>query len=110
MAQVTLSLRELLWKSSEWAWGTCSDRVTTTYQEPHLLFSVYGCVQSHIPLSPLRRSSAFRLRAVLLHRQPDGEQRQVAFASGSFAEMETKFTEVGKEGLAVAWGAEHFQD
>lgn len=53
-------------------------------------------------------ASAYRIRAVLAHKFPDGSEQPIAYVSRSLALAEKNYSQLEKEGLACIFGVKHF--
>ena len=55
-------------------------------------------------------ASQYGLGAALFQIQPDGSHRPICFASQALTEVESPYAVIEREGLAVAWGCEQFEE
>ena len=109
LAQITKPIRDLLRKDTEFVWhpqqqeafNIIKQKLTTA---PTL---AYYNVDKKVRVSA--DASSYGLGAVL-EQEVDHEQwRPVAYASRSMSDTETRYAQIEKEALAIAWSCERFE-
>lgn len=101
-------LYALLQKKARWTWGAVQDKA---FQEAKGQLTS-PCLLVHFdPRKELVLScdaSPYGVGAVLSHREEDGSDRPVAYASRSLSPAERKYAQLEKEGLAIVFGVKKF--
>ena len=97
LAEKSKQLCELLNKSNQWVW----EGVLVTSPVLSLFDQSRETVVS-------ADASSYRLGAVLLQRQPDGEFKPISYISRSLTPTEQRYAQIEKE--ALTWACEWFSD
>ena len=102
-------LRELNRGSQIWSW---SDKHSEALDKIKSKLSSAEVMCYWRPKAETRLTtdaSPVGLGAVLEQKQPDGVFRPLAYASRSLTDVERRYSQTEKEGLAIVWGCERFQ-
>ena len=107
LASISAPLRKLLQADASWVWD--EPQKTAFTQLKAMISSAPGLALFDVqkPIIISADASSYGLGAVLL--QPSGSDlKPVAFASRSLSSAETRYAQIEKECLAVAWACDHF--
>ena len=108
LASILAPLYKLLQKGASWHWGgeqkEALAEVKRLLQSPNQLVHFDGSK----PLVLACDASPYGVGAVLSHRQEDGSERPIAFASRTLASAEKNYSQLDKEALAIIFGVKHF--
>ena len=55
-------------------------------------------------------ASSYGIGAVFLQKQPDGENKPVAYISRAMTPTEQRYAQIEKEALAITWACDRFAD
>lgn len=105
VAHLTKSLRNPLHGHNMWIlgeWGSTEQNAFNQLKE--LLSSLPAGAQYSATIAAEASSSG--LGAMLTQKQPEGDQRPVAFLSRNFTKSEHQYAQVEKEALVVIWVCE----
>lgn len=107
LATISQPLRELLGSKRTWCWGLeqeqSFERIKRELTQPTVLTLYNPTARTKISAD----ASSFGLGAVLLQEHPT-TWRPVAYASRAMSETESRYAQVEKEALAVAWACDKF--
>lgn len=109
LAVISAPLCELLLRDREWCWGSAQQNAFDSLKE---LVSSAKSVANFDPKLPTVVSadaSSFRLGAVLMQVQPDGQRQPVVFLSRSLTQVEQRYAQIEKEALVLTWAAERLE-
>ena len=101
-------LHLLLTDGKKWEWK--KDQEEAFNASKHLVASAPVLVHFD-PEKPVCLScdaSPYGIGAVLAHREADGQERPIAFASRSLSRAEQNYSQLDKEALALVFGVERF--
>lgn len=107
-AEVAEPLHRLLDKDSAWSWNSQHDRAFVALKN---LLSSEAVLISYDPKQTIVLScdaSPVGIGAVLAHREQDGTERPIAYASKTLGSSERKYAQIDKEGLAIVYGVKKF--
>ncbi len=108
LATTMAPLYQLLHKTTVWKWGATQEKAfgaaKELLQSPQLLVH-YDCVKDLVLTCD---ASPYGVGAVLAHRQADGTEQPIGYASRTLAPAERRYTQVDKEGLAILFGVKKF--
>ena len=108
LASVLAPLYILLQKKCSWQWGAPQE---TAFKEAKKLLTSNYLLVHFDPNKELLLAcdaSPYGLGAVLSHREVDGTEHPIAFASRSLSTAECKYAHLDKEGLAIILGVKKF--
>ena len=109
LSTVLAPLYALLQKDKKWEWGE-EQRMAFTAAKANLTNS--SLLVHYNPTKVLLLScdaSAYGLGAVLSHRNADGTEQPIAFASRTLSPAEKGYAQVDREALAVVFGVTKFR-
>ena len=101
-------LYSLLQKDAKWNW---SEKQQKAFEEVKTLLTSDRILVHYDPDKELVLAcdaSPYGVGAVLSHRNADGCDRPIAFASRTLAPAERKYSQLEKEGLAIVFGVKRF--
>ena len=103
LAEHTKPLIDLLRSNTAWLWGP-QQAAAFNYLKQELasehVLSIYNPERETVVSAD---ASNYGLGAVLLQKQPSGELKPVAYASRSMTDIECRYAQIEKEGLALTW-------
>jgi hypothetical protein len=108
LSTVLAPLYRLLQKETEWRW---TDEQQRAFEEVKVLLTSDRLLVHYDPDKELVLAcdaSPYGIGAVLSHRDPDGRERPIAFASRTLAPAERNYSQLEKEGLAIVFGVKRF--
>ncbi len=103
-------LTGLLHHKSAWTWD---DAQQTAFNWVKTVLSTQPVLAIYNPNAEVivsADSSSYGLGAVLKHTDSDGSLRIVAYASRTLTDAETRYSQIEKEGLSLAWACDRFAD
>ena len=109
LSTVLAPLYALLQKGKQWEWGEEQRRAFTTAKAK---LTTSSLLVHYNPAKTLLLScdaSAYGLGAVLSHRNSDGTEQPIAFASRTLSPAEKGYAQVDREALAVVFGVTKFR-
>ncbi len=110
LAERTRPLRDLLRKSSMWAWGPqqqqAFDNIKAELTTPPGLALYDPKAETLVSAD----SSSYGMGAVLLQRKTDTDWKPVAYASRALSNTEQRYAQIEKEALASTWACERFAE
>ena len=108
LSTVLFLLYSLLQKETKWTWNDVQQKLFDKVKS--LLAS--DCVLVHYDPSEevivACDASPYGVGAVLSHREANGQEKPIAFASRSLAVAEKKYSQLEKEGLAIVFAVKRF--
>ena len=102
-------LFKLLRKGVEWAWSNEQNDSFLKLKKCLTEAPVLMIYNRELPLKLDTDASSYGLGAVLSHVFPDGSERPIAYASRSLNESEIRYSQVDKEGAAIIFALNKFQ-
>ena len=108
LSTVLSPLYQLLQKDARWSWGPPQDKAFETVKA---LLTSDKVLVHYDPTKELVLAcdaSPYGVGAVLSHRDTDGKERPIAYASCSLATAERNYSQLEKEGLAIVFGVKKF--
>ena len=103
-------LYALLHTGHTWKWSQeCSDAL----QEAKVLLTKAPVLVHYDPDRPIilaTDASAYGIGAVLSHRNPDGSEQPIAFASRTLSQSERNYSQLDKEALSLMFGVRRFHN
>jgi transposase InsO family protein len=110
LAQLAAPLYALLAKDNAWTWEAMQQICFADVKQSITSAPVLALYDANKPIIICADSSSYGLGAVLKQQQSDGSWRPVFYASRSLSEVERRYAQVEKEGLAVTWSCERFAE
>lgn len=110
LSSVLTPLYYLLKKETRWVWEQSQD---DAYQEAKKMLLSSDVLVHYDPEKPLILScdaSPYGIGAVLAHRNEDGSEQPIAFASRPLNAAEKKYAQIDRESLAIMFGVRHFHN
>ena len=107
---LTTLLHPPLHTGHTWKWSQeCSD----AFQEAKVLLTKAPVLVHYDPDRPIilaTDASAYGIGAVLSHRNPDGSEQPIAFASRTLSQSECNYSQLDKEALSLMFGVRRFHN
>lgn len=110
MSEIAHPMNALLNAKSEWVWTSAQQKSFELLKKKLSESPVLSVFDPENMTVVSADASSFGLGAVLRQKQKDGVYRPVAYASRSLSETERRYAQIEKEGLAVTWACEKFQE
>ena len=108
LSNVLAPLYKLLQKETKWSWGAEQQK---SFDEVKKLLTS-DCLLAHYDpnkeLILACDASPYGVGAVLSHRDEDGQEHPVVFASRTLGVAEKNYSQLEKEGLAIIFGVKRF--
>lgn len=101
-------LHELLRTGAEWEWGKRQQEAFRSVKDALASERVLAHFDPDAPLVLTVDAGPCGLGAVLAHRDADGRERPIAFASRSLSASEKNYSQIQKEATAIIFGVKHF--
>ncbi|XP_039519644.1 uncharacterized protein K02A2.6-like [Pimephales promelas] len=108
LAALLKPLHQLLCRNQSWKW---TQQCETTFQEAKKALVKSGVLTHFNPKLPLKLAcdaSPYGVGAVISHIMPSGEERPIAFASGTLNKAESKYAQIEREALGIIFGVRKF--
>ena len=108
LAEISAPLRFLTRKDGKWAWTSRQQHAFETLKELLTTDTVMSYfdptkhTELHVDASP------FSLGAILTQTTPGHDSKVIAYASRSLTDIESKYSQIEREALAIVFGIEHF--
>jgi hypothetical protein len=110
LAQLAALLYAMLTKDNAWTWEAMQQKCFADVKQSITSAPVLALYDANKPIIICADSSSYGLGAVLKQQQSDGTRRPVFYASRSLSEVERRYAQVEKEGVAVTWSCERFAE
>ena len=110
LADHTKPLRDLLSSRNEWNWGSKQQIAFESLKKSLSSSEVLALYDASQETVLSANASSYGLGAVLRQRQPDGNLRQITYASRALTETEQRYAQIEEEALATTWECEKFQE
>ena len=110
LAEITKPMRDLLSKKNDWTWGHTQQRCFAQLIETLTSAPVLALYNANRETTLYANASSYGLGAVLMHKQPDGELRPIAYASRAMSGIEQRYAQIEKEALATTWACERYSN
>ena len=109
LANLTKPLRDLLVKNSLWLWDHAQSDAFQAIKDKLSSPPTLAIYDTALETIVSADASSYGLGAVLKQKHGEG-WKPVAFISRALTPTETRYAQIEKEGLAITWACERFQD
>ena len=106
LAHLTKPIRDLLIKTTAWAWGPAQQDAFSKTKQALTTAPVLALYDPNKETKIAADASSYGLGAVVLQEEAPGEWKPVSFISRSMTNTESKYAQIEKEALAVTWACE----
>ena len=110
LASVLSPLYRLLQKNVVWRWGKQQRDAFEQAKESLVSGTVLQHYDPDKDLVVSCDASPYGIGAVLAHREEDGTERPISYASRSLAAAEKRYSQLDKEGLAIVFAVKKFHN
>jgi hypothetical protein len=93
----------LLAKDNAWTWEAMQQKCFADVKQSITSAPVLALYDTNKPIIMCAESSSYGLGAILKQQQSDGRWRLVFYASRSLSEVERRYPQVEKKGVALTW-------
>nr|XP_006812005.1 PREDICTED: uncharacterized protein K02A2.6-like [Saccoglossus kowalevskii] len=110
LSSVLAPLYKLLRKGVSWHWSQPQEQ---SFKNAKKLLISSGVLVHYDPYKHIVLScdaSPYGIGAVLAHRNDDGSEHPIAFASRTLNDAEKNYAEIDRESLAIMFGVKHFHN
>ena len=104
LSTILQPLNQLLQKNQEFKWSSQYEQAFNKAKDSISSSNVLVHYDPSLPVIIENDASQYGIRAVILHRFPNGDERPVAYASRSLNSSERNYSQIEKEGLAIIFG------
>ncbi|CAF1605744.1 unnamed protein product [Adineta ricciae] len=95
-------------KNARWNWTMeCQTAFTNLLDEISTATTLVH-FDDQLPIILATDASDYGIGAVIMHRYPHGLEKPIAFASKTLTDVETKYSQIEKEGLSIIFGVKKF--
>lgn len=101
-------LLALLRKDAEWRWSSTEQHAFEQLQAVLSEDRVLGYFNPTLHTEVIVDAGPTGLGAVLVQHRSNGTKYVVAYASRALSDVERRYSQLEREGLAAVWGCEHF--
>ncbi|CAH1250556.1 NYNRIN [Branchiostoma lanceolatum] len=107
-ATLVKPLRDLTRQSVPWTWGKEQDdafdkvKKALSHEKNLSYFDTDKDTELYVDASPSG------LGAILTQKEENGTKNVIAYASRSLTDVETRYSQIEREALAIYWGLQHF--
>lgn len=108
-ATVTYPLRQLLRKDCTWNWSIEHQTAFDNLKSLLLSSDTLAYYNPNAYTEVVTDASPVGLGAVITQRQPDGTLRPISYASRSLSSVETRYSQIERESLAILFAIERFR-
>ena len=109
MAHICIPLYELLRKDKKWEWGKEQEEAFIMLKKELLNSQLLANYDRNLPIIVDCDASKYAVGAVISHVYPNGDERPISFASRTLNKNERNYSQVDKEGAAVIFAVDRFQ-
>ena len=107
-ATITEPIRRLTKKNEQFVWGAEQKLAFETLKVKLLSSPILSFYNPHAETTIVTDASRFGVGAVLLQKQPNGENQPISYGSRSLTDTESRYSQTEREALAVLWACEHY--
>ena len=108
LSTVLAPLHKLLRKDCPWTWGTAQQAAFETCKQKLVSADLLVHFELDKQLVVSCDASPYGVGAVLAHRELDGSERPIAYASRTLTPAERNYSQLDREGLAVVFAVKYF--
>ena len=101
-------LNRLLQKNQRWRWTSDCERAFQEAKQTLSSAAVLVHYNPDLPLVLATDASAYGIGAVISHICPNGEERPIAYVSGTLTSSERNYSQLDKEALSIVNGVRKF--
>ena len=105
---ITEPIRTLTKHNVKWCWGNEQETALQTLRNALTSNTVMSYFDTKATTEIIVDASPVGLAAILTQKDNHNAPKVIAYASRSLSDVERRYSQTEKEGLAIVWGCEHF--